>query len=249
MRKKRTKVLYILFFIAAVFFAAFVLAEFRKDYLAIGLAGIVMLIAAYFLVDKIERDIYKRYEIDKKDITDRLDETSQEIIIYGNKIDRLQEAIMNASLQGLTNPQQMIMELQDSLTKIEQVLSQRQKELMDHKISSEYGKQLESILQAQRENIVLLRTGFKALIQFSKENARQVALNTNENTEKVLTELSVSIYKLLEELPGTIESSFITMHNEYDSLAKDYLENTSSVSQRLKDIEKLTENVTTLLHE
>ncbi len=249
MRKKRTKVLYILFFIAAVFFAAFVLAEFRKDYLAIGLAGIVMLIAAYFLVDKIERDIYKRYEIDKKDITDRLDETSQEIIIYGNKIDRLQEAIMNASLQGLTNPQQKIMELQNSLTKIEQVLSQRQKELMDHKITSEYGKQLENILQAQRENIVLLRTGFKALIQFSKENARQVALNTNENTEKVLTELSVSIYKLLEELPGTIESSLNTMHNEYDSLAKDYLENTSSVSQRLKDIEKLTENVTALLHE
>lgn len=249
MRKKRTKVLYILFFIAAVFFAAFVLAEFRKDYLAIGLAGIVMLIAAYFLVDKIERDIYRRYEIDKKDITDRLDETSQEVIIYGNKIDRLQEAIMNASLQGLTNPQQKIMELQNSLAKIEQVLSQRQEELMDHKISSEHGNQLESILQAQRENIALLRTGFKALIQFSKENARQVALNTNENTEKVLTELSVSIYKLLEELPGTIESSFITMHNEYDSLAKDYLENTSSVSQRLKDIEKLTENVTTLLHE
>ena len=94
MRNKRTKALYILFFIAAVFFAAFVLAEFRGDYIAIALAGIVMLIAAYLLVDKIERDIYERYEIDKKDINDKLDENSQEIIINGNKIDRLQEAIL-----------------------------------------------------------------------------------------------------------------------------------------------------------
>lgn len=248
MRNKRTKVLYILFFIAALFFAAFVLAEFRRDYLAIGLAGVVMLIAAYLLVDKIERDIYARYEIDKKDIRDRLDETSQEIIINGNKIDRLQEAIINASLQGLTNPQQKMIELQNSLTKIEQILLQHQKELMDNN-SFEYSKQFENILQAQRENLVLLKTGFKALIQFSKENARQVALNTNENTEKVLTQLSESIQKLSEELSRTIKSSFSTIQNEYDSLTESYLENTSLVSQRLKDIEALTEKVTALLHE
>ncbi|MDD5934397.1 MAG: hypothetical protein PUC65_02345, partial [Clostridiales bacterium] len=201
MRNKRTKALYILFFIAAVFFAAFVLAEFRGDYIAIALAGIVMLIAAYLLVDKIERDIYERYEIDKKDINDKLDENSQEIIINGNKIDRLQEAILNASLHGLTDPQQKITELSNNLAEVEQALLQRQNELLNHKIPSDYSKQLENILQAQRENVVLLKTGFKALIQFSKENARQVALNTNENTEKVLNELSDTVHRLSEELP------------------------------------------------
>ncbi len=249
MINKRAKVLYILFFIAAVFFAAFVLVEFRKDYLAIGLAGIVMLIAAYLLVDKIERDIYARYEVDKKDIKDILGETSQEIIINGYKIDRLYEAIMNASLQGLTDPNQKIMELQDSLTKTEQILSQRQKELVDNEIFCEYGKQIESILQIQNENIILLKTGFKALIQFSKENARQIALNTNENTEKILTELSESIHKILEDLPGLVENNLTTTQDKNDNLTESYLENTALVNQRLKDIEKILSKVKDLLHE
>lgn len=249
MRNKRTKALYILFFIAAVFFAAFVLAEFRGDYIAIALAGIVMLIAAYLLVDKIERDIYERYEIDKKDINDKLDENSQEIIINGNKIDRLQEAILNASLHGLTDPQQKITELSNNLAEVEQALLQRQNELLNHKIPSDYSKQLENILQAQRENVVLLKTGFKALIQFSKENARQVALNTNENTEKVLNELSDTVHRLSEELPKSMLDNVTNVRNDFDSITKSYLENTSLISQRLEDIQKLTEKVNSLLHE
>ncbi|MDD5934753.1 MAG: hypothetical protein PUC65_04175, partial [Clostridiales bacterium] len=93
------------------------------------------------------------------------------------------------------------------------------------------------------------KTGFKALIQFSKENARQVALNTNENTEKVLNELSDTVHRLSEELPKLMLDNVTNVQNDFDSLTESYLENTSLISQRLEDIQKLTEKVNSLLHE
>lgn len=241
MKNKRTKVLYIIFFIAAVFFAAFVLAEFRSDYIAIALAGIVMLIAAYFLVDKIERDIYERYEDDKRFINEKLDDTAQQIARSGNKIDQLQEAILNASLQGLTKPQDKLAELSKSLNDVEQSLTQQETNLVE--------PNMKNILRTQQETIALIKMGFKTIIQYSKENARQVALNTNQNTEQILTELSASIEKLTEEIPVMIDKSISEVKDQYDSFSDSYLENTSLISQRLEEIQKLSDEISAKLHE
>lgn len=221
MKGKKTKALYIIFFVAAVFFAAFVLAEFRKDYLSIALAGIVMLIAAYFLVDKIERDVYEKYELDKQDINQKFEETSETIQRGYDRIEQLQQAIVNASMQGLSDPQESFTKLLSQLEEVEQILTSKKG---DGTGKSE-DDQLQKLCDGQQEMIALLKKGFKAIIQFSKENARQVALNTNENTEKLLSQIEKDLTELKEELPKLVQQS------------------NGEVSERLEELEKLTDEV------
>jgi hypothetical protein len=243
MKNKRIKVLYIVFFIASVFFAAFVLAEFRKDYLAVALAAIVMLIAAYFLVDKIERDIFQRYELDKRSFDDKMDEVTGEIRRGNDKIDFLSEAIMQASMQGLTEPKQKFNQFVEELTTAEQTLQQQEDLITKHKDKQDSDKELEKILKTQRETITLIKTGFKTLIQFSKENSRQVALNTNQNSEQLLKDLTLVIQQLTVDLPKIVNESLEDVENKIESMSEAYVENISLVSLRLEKIEELMNEI------
>lgn len=249
MKNKRIKVVYILFFIAAVFFAAFVLVEFRKDYLAVALAAIVMLIAAYFLVDKIERDIYERYDIDRQEIDEKIDEATGEIRKGNSKIDQLSEAILQASMKGLSDPKQKLSELVENLSVAEQSMKYQQDMVNKQKDKLEDAKDLSMLLSIQQETIGLIKAGFKTLIQYSKENARQVALNTNQNSEQILKELSTSIQQLMSDIPQIMEENITTVQTKVDSLSDAYLENISLVSQKLDMIEELTTKITESLHE
>lgn len=243
MKNKRIKVLYIIFFIAAIFFAAFVLAEFRRDYLAVGLAAVVMLIAAYFLVDKVERDIYDRYNLDKKEMDEKLGETTGEIRRGFDKIDKLSEAILEASLQGLTDPKEKLSELVDDLTQAEQSIQSQQETIQQKKDKQLETNEIELILKTQRETMDLIKAGFKTLIQYSKENARQVALNTNQNTEQLLKELTLTMQQLTDQLPNIVQDHLQDVESKYESISEAYLENISLVSQKLDKIKELSNQI------
>lgn len=223
MKNKNTKVFYILFFIIAAFFAAFVLAEFRDDYIAIGLSAVVMLIAAYFLVDKIERDIYTRYEEQQNDMDQRLD------------------AILSASLQGLTNPKDCVSELSGSLSEVEKQLSKE--------ADRQSGVPEKELLRLQQQTIQLLKDGFIGIINFSKENARQVALNTNQNTEKLLQELTKEVTELMGQVNDLVKNNLTDIQENYNGMSDAYLENTSVISKRLEEIENITEEIKTAIHQ
>lgn len=249
MKNRRLKVIYIIIFIAAVFFAAFVLVEFRKDYLAVALAAIVMLIAAYFLVDKIERDIYERYDLDRKGIDEKINEATGEMRKGYDKIDQLSEAILQASLKGLTDPKQKLSEFVDELSAAEQAIMNEQQK-MNHQTEEFINKnEIESMLTFQQETISLIKTGFKTLIQYSKENARQVALNTNQNTEQLLIELNSLIQQLKKDIPKEVEESMKATQNQFETLSDAYLENITLVSQRLDKIEDLTQQLNSKIKE
>lgn len=243
MKNKRIKALYMVFFIASVFFAAFVLAEFRKDYLAVALAAVVMLIAAYFLVDKIERDIFERYDLEKRSFDDKMNEVTGEIRRSNDRYDKLSEAIMQASMQGLTDPKQKLSEFVEGLTSADQTLKQQQDRINQSKGNLESTKELEKILKKQRETITLIQTGFKTLIQFSKENSRQIALNTNQNSEQLLRDLTLVIQQLSADLPEIVNDSLNHIENKIESMSEAYVENISLVSQRLEKIEELMEEI------
>jgi hypothetical protein len=249
MKNKRVKVLYIIFFIAAVFFAAFVLVEFRKDYLAVALSAIVMLIAAYFLVDKIERDIYERYDLNKLDIDEKLDEATGEIRRGNEKINRLSEALLHASLQGLSDPKQKLNQFVEDLSSAEHLIEVQKDVMHQQKDKLEETEEFELILRSQQETIALIKAGFKTLIQYSKENARQVALNTNQNSEQLLKELSMTMKQLTDELPRIVGDNLESVQNRFDSLSEAYIENISLVNQRLEILETLLQKITETLQQ
>jgi hypothetical protein len=249
MKNKRVKVLYIIFFIAAVFFATFVLVEFRKDYLAVALSAIVMLIAAYFLVDKIERDIYERYDLNKLDIDEKLDEATGEIRKGNEKINRLSEALLHASLQGLSDPKQKLNQFVEDLSSAEHLIEVQKDVMHKQKDKLEETEEFELILRSQQEMIALIKAGFKTLIQYSKENARQVALNTNQNSEQLLNELSMTMKQLTDELPRIVRDNLESVQNRFDSLSEAYIENISLVNQRLEILETLLQKITETLQQ
>ncbi len=99
-KKRKSKMINILGFLASVFFAIFVLMEFRQDYWAVAGAGIVMLIQAYFLVNKIEEEIYEKHVRDMEDMDEKLQQVNDKIDEKCEKIDQMQKAVYVATKKG-----------------------------------------------------------------------------------------------------------------------------------------------------
>lgn len=222
MKNRKSKVIYIIFFVAAAFFAAFILIEFHKDYLAVALAAVLMLIAAYFLVDKIEHDIYQKYQLDQCDFDDKFEQAMFEMKRNYTKIERLERAIYKASEEGDEEEAESVSML-DILARLEALEKNIQKE--------------------QEENTKLLRHGIKALVQYSRENARQVALNTNENTQSTLKEINYAVSMLEGTLPNLLknnqselEEQIITLNNNYHNEIEDMRKKMEQINYLLQGI-------------
>jgi len=222
LKSKKSKVIYIIFFVAAAFFAAFILIEFHKDYLAVALAAVLMLIAAYFLVDKIEHDIYQKYQLDQYDFDDKFEQAMFEMKRNYTKIERLERAIYKAAGEESEEEVQSVSML-DILARLESFEKNIQKE--------------------QEENTKLLRHGIKALVQYSRENARQVALNTNENTQSTLKEINNVVSMLEGALPNLLknnqlglEEQIVTLNNEYHNEIKDMTNKLDQINNLLQGI-------------
>jgi hypothetical protein len=222
LKNRKSKVIYIIFFVAAAFFAAFILIEFHKDYLAVALAAVLMLIAAYFLVEKIEHDIYQKYQLDQCDFDDKFEQAMFEMKRNYTKIEKLERAIYKASGKGNEEETENVSML-DILARLEDLEKNIQKE--------------------QEENTNLLRHGIKALVQYSRENARQVALNTNENTQSTLKEINNVISMLEGALPNLIknnqtelEEQIVTLNNNYHNEIEDMTKKLEQINILLQDI-------------
>lgn len=222
MKNRKSKVIYIIFFVAAAFFAAFILIEFHKDYLAVGLSAALMLIAAYFLVDKIEHDIYQKYQLDQCDFDDKFEQAMFEVKRNYTKIERLERAIYKAA-QEEDGEEVDSVSMLDVLTRLETLEQKIQKD--------------------QEDNTKLLRHGIKALVQYSRENARQVALNTNENTQSTLKEINYAVSMLEEALPNLLtnnhsglEDQIVTLNNNYQNEMEDILKNLEGINALLQKI-------------
>lgn len=164
MKKRPTKKVPILCFIASIFFAAFVLMEFRSDYVAVGGAGIVLLIAAYFLVDRIEQDIYKKYERDRQDIHEKFEEMSHSMDEKWNRLEVILKGIYVVTKKG-TNT-----------------------------------------FESKREDNDLQKQGIDVIVKHNEENARQLVINTNDNTEKVIQELHETTTLLSNKIETVIQT-------------------------------------------
>lgn len=118
MKRKSSKVIPALAFIASIFFAIFILLEFRNDYLAVAGAGIVMLISAYFLVDKIERDVFIKQQIEREYLDEKLEQTSQMISEKCDRIENVQKAIYAVSKTNLNDIKEETSEIKSDIKEL-----------------------------------------------------------------------------------------------------------------------------------
>ena len=109
----------ILCFIGAIFFSAFVLIEFHKDYIAVAGAGIVLLITAYFLVDKIENDLLKKYEKDHQNMLDKIDDTKRLLNDKSNEAQVIGKAVYVATNRGAKSIENELTQIANRLNRIE----------------------------------------------------------------------------------------------------------------------------------
>lgn len=222
LKSRKSKVIYIIFFVAAAFFAAFILIEFHKDYLAVALAAVLMLIAAYFLVDKIEHDIYRKYQLDQCDLDDKFEQAMFEMKRNYTKLERLERAIYKAAKEGDEEEAESVSML-DILARLETL---------------EKNIQIE-----QEENTKLLRHGIRALVQYSRENARQVALNTNENTQSTLKEINHVVSMLEGALPNLLKNNQSELEEQIVTLNNNYHNEIEGITKKLEQINHLLQGI------
>lgn len=127
-KRRSTIVVPMLSFVAAVFFATFIIIQFREDYSAVAGVGIVILIAAYFLIEKIEDNIHKKYEIDKDEIFLKFEEQSNFFNERCDRIEKIQKAIYLSSVSEKEFLDNKFSELKISLEKIEEGIADQEKE-------------------------------------------------------------------------------------------------------------------------
>lgn len=181
-----------------------------------------MLIAAYLLVDKIEHDIYQKYQLDQCDLDDKFEQAMLEMKRNYTKLEKLERAIYKAAQEENQEEADSISIL-GILTRLEELEKGMQK--------------------AQVENTKLLRHGIKALIQFSKENARQVALNTNENTQSILKEISYIVSMLEEALPNLLTNNQSGLEEQIVTLNNNYQNEVDDITRKLEQINKLLQSI------
>lgn len=182
-KKKILTEVFILFFVAAVFMAVYVVIEMGNDLLAVLGGAAILLIAAYLLVDYLLES--------KTDNSEKPAEDQEEV----------QKAIYSVLKRGNSENAELLRGLDARIAELTLAMnrlaeagegqSAAQKELL---------KANNHVVDAVKDMRQDYQTGVKNLIKFEKENARQIAETAHNNTEMVIVELGAQFAKVLQSL-------------------------------------------------
>lgn len=189
-RKKILTEVFVLFFVAAVFMAVYVVIEMGNDWLAVLGGAAVLLIASYLLIDyRLEccQDGTEA-DTDKNALGRRLDE-----------LEEVQKATYTVIKRGNGENAELLQKIESHLSEMTQMLGR----LGDAASSgnAELG-QVQQLGKATLDAVNGFRqdyqTGVKNLIKYEKENARQIAEKAHTNTEMTIMELNSQLVKIQE---------------------------------------------------
>jgi len=186
-KKKILTEVFVLFFIAAVFMAVYVVIEMGNDWLAVLGGAVVLLIASYLLIDyRLESRVEKENEGK---------EGAEEVL----------KAIYTVVKRGSNENTELLQKIDLHLEEMTQVL-----ERMERAATSGADETSQARLEVQQfssdtaEAVKGLRqdyqTGVKNLIKYEKENAKQIAEAARTNTEMTIMELGAQLTKIQEQL-------------------------------------------------
>lgn len=201
-KKKILTEVFVLFFLAALFMAVYVIIEMGNDWRAVLGGAVVLLIAAYLLLDYLlETGVGKT----KKASAEEGDAVLMQRL---GDIEDVQKAVYTVIKRGNHETAELLRALTAELEKTTQSVQQVMNRLeMQTAGASETAS--DELLQAIQDTIRGLRqdyqTGVKNLIKFERENARQIAETSHTNTEMAMAETNAQMSQILECLQGQKE--------------------------------------------
>ena len=186
--KKILTEVFVLFFVAAVFMAVYVVIEMGNDWLAVLGGAAVLLISAYLLTDYL-------LESKAEGTGGASDEKLSQRIA---ELEEVQKAIYTVLKRGNSENAELLHGLDARLTELTRAMSQ----MVDTTVTvgTEQQENQKELLQAVKGMRQDYQVGIKNLIKYEKENARQVAETAHTNTEMTLIELNAQFAKILESL-------------------------------------------------
>ncbi len=205
-KKKVLTEVFVLFFIAAVFMAVYVVIEMGNDWLAVLGGALVLLIAAYLLVD---------YWLDGKQGDASEGRQSDRIIRRLDELEEVQKAMYTVIKRSNSENAQLFQDLTSGLAQMTGALEQlAQTGLSENAESYELKKEIlqtgKNVLDAVKGMRQDYQIGVKNLIKYEKENAKQIAEAARTNTDMTLVELNGKLEKILDNLQEQKEQlSFI----------------------------------------
>ncbi|MDE7299457.1 MAG: hypothetical protein K2N94_11605, partial [Lachnospiraceae bacterium] len=189
--KKRgiSKNFFLLFFLAASYFVLYVLSTFHESYFAVGACGVIFLAAGYLFVSALERERREKEEEQRwqtEQIQKCLEETLQTQRAIHTAIRKANEA-MGRQLKDMGGEASGEFAAEE-----QQKLLQRIAVVQERTISE--SKRLAEIQV----------NALKAVAKYNKENARQLALNANENANRIAD----SVFHIAADLGQRLDGAF-----------------------------------------
>jgi len=217
-KKKILMEVFILFFIAAVFMAVYVVIEMGNDWLAVLGGAAVLLIAAYLLVDswfeyRSGGEELSPTEEEKSNIDQRID-----------ALEEIQKATYTVIKRGNSEQAELLRSMEAQLVQLTQVVERMGDATVSVTAKSEETKQ--AVLQSGKQVLDAVKgmrqdyqTGVKNLIKYEKENAKQLAEQAHTNAEMTIIELNAQFGKIVEKLEEQQEQLAFMRLSASDALA------------------------------
>jgi len=195
-KKKILTEVFLLFFVAAVFMAVYVVIEMGNDWLAVLGGAAVLLISAYLLIDYLLES-----KMEGSDAFSGSGKSGQRL----EELEEVQKAMYTVMKRGASENAELLRALDARMAELTRTMSQMvdttvavsteqeavQKELL------QIGTGILEAVKSMRQDY---QVGVKNLIKYEKENARQIAETAHTNTEMTIIELSAQFAKILESL-------------------------------------------------
>lgn len=217
-KKKILMEVFILFFIAAIFMAVYVVIEMGNDWLAVLGGAAVLLIAAYLLVDswfeyRSGGEELSPTEEEKSNIDQRID-----------ALEEIQKATYTVIKRGNSEQAELLRSMEAQLVQLTQVVERMGDAMVSVTAKSEETKQ--AVLQSGKQVLDAVKgmrqdyqTGVKNLIKYEKENAKQLAEQAHTNAEMTIIELNAQFGKIVEKLEEQQEQLAFMRLSASDAMA------------------------------
>lgn len=216
-KKKILMEVFILFFIAAVFMAVYVVIEMGNDWLAVLGGAAVLLIAAYLLVDS-----WFEYRSGGEELSPTEEKSNIDQRI--DALEEIQKATYTVIKRGNSEQAELLRSMEAQLVQLTQVVERMGDATVSVTAKSEETKQ--AVLQSGKQVLDAVKgmrqdyqTGVKNLIKYEKENAKQLAEQAHTNAEMTIIELNAQFGKIVEKLEEQQEQLAFMRLSASDALA------------------------------
>lgn len=174
-KKGLSKTFFLLFFLAAVYFVLYILLTYHESYFAVGACGVILLTAGYLFISELEKERREKEE-EEYERAEKLQNFLKETI-------QIQKALYTAVRKGNEAIRQQLKEVCDDMPS--GLAAEEEQKLLQNIAAAQ-----ERAVGENKRLAELQVNALKAVAKYNKENARQLALNANENAERITAGIS-----------------------------------------------------------